>query len=107
LEPDPKEAPIRSLIYQLFAEHRRKKTVARLLNERGYRTRNGSKFSDTTVDRLIRDATAKGIHIQNYTRTDDRTGSWELKPESEWVRTPVEAIVDEALWAECNGFLEK
>jgi site-specific DNA recombinase len=107
LEPDPKEAPIRALLYELFAEHRRKKAVARMLNERGYRTRNGSKFSDTTVDRLLRDTTAKGIYRQNYTRTNDRTKSWELKPQSEWVQTPVEPIIAEELWAKCNFILEE
>ncbi|MDR5728911.1 MAG: recombinase family protein [Terriglobia bacterium] len=107
LQPDPKEAPIRALMYELFAEHKRKRVVARLLNERGYRTRNGSKFTDTTVDRLLRDPTARGIYRQNYTRTNDRTKTWEFKPESEWVNTPVEPVVSEELWATCNRFLDE
>ncbi len=105
LVPDSKEAPIRALLYELFIEHRRKKKVARLLNERGYRTRKGALFTDTTVDRLLRDTTAKGIYRQNYTKTSDRTRRWELKPESEWVETPVEPIVSEELWSRANAIL--
>jgi len=106
LVPDPKEAPVRALMYELFSEHKRKKVVARLLNERGFRTRGGANFTDTTVDRLLRDTTAKGIYRQNYTRTSDSSKAWELKPEDEWVLTPVEPVVDAALWESCNRFLE-
>ncbi len=104
--PDPKEAPIRALMYELFREHRRIKTVARILNERGYRTRDGGPFVAVTVKRLLTDPTAKGLLRQNYTRSQGPNKNWELKPKEEWVETPVEPIVSAELWQEVNALLE-
>lgn len=103
---DEKEAPVRKLIYDLFLKSKRKKTTASELNNMGYRTRNGSKFSDTTIDRLLRDSSAKGIRLSNYTKTKSRSGSWVLKSEEEWVRNPCPKIVSEEIWDECNRILE-
>ena len=101
----PDEGPVRKLMYELFIEHRRKKAVAKQLNRAGYRTRKGSMFGPETVGRLLQDPTAKGMHRTNYTKRTHDDASWELKPESEWVYTPVEPLVSDQVWNECNHLL--
>jgi site-specific DNA recombinase len=100
------EAPIRKLLYELFLLHQRKASTAQALNDLGYRTRNGSLFSDTTVLRLLRDSTAKGERRANYTQSPGKDRNWTVKPQSEWVIMPCPAIVGADLWEKCNGILD-
>ncbi len=103
---DKNEGPVRKLVYDLFIKHQRKKSTADALNKLGYRTRNGSAFSDTTVARLLRDPSAKGERIANYTKSLGDGKQWVLKPESEWIRLPCPAIVTAEVWNECNSILD-
>ncbi|HWD26657.1 MAG TPA: recombinase family protein [Rhizomicrobium sp.] len=103
LVPHPDEAPVRKLMYELFLEHRRQLTVANILNERGYRTSKGIKFSRQTVVRMLQDTSAKGVHRVNYSHWEE--GKIVLKPESEWVVREVEPIVSVEVWDEVNDLL--
>jgi site-specific DNA recombinase len=105
MEIHPDEAPLRRLAYELFREHRRLKTVARLLNEAGYRGRRGKLFHDTSLEQILTDPSAKGVRRANYTTIVK--GKRVLKPESEWVFVPCPALVSEELWEECNALLLK
>lgn len=104
---NPQEAEIRKLIYEVFLRTRRKKSTAKEINNMGFRTRNGSMFTTTTIDRLIKDTTAKGIRRANYSRSLGEGKHWELKPKEDWIEIPCEAIIEEDLWERCNEIINQ
>ncbi|MDD5507944.1 MAG: recombinase family protein [Bacteroidales bacterium] len=99
------EASIRNLMYDLFLTHKRKKTVANILNESGYRTRNNERFSDTTVKRLLEDPIAKGLRRVNYTESTGDKKHWKMKAKEEWVFNEVPPIISEEKWETVNAIL--
>jgi len=104
--PDPQEAPVRRLMYELFAEYQRKGAVVDELNRRGYRNRKGTLFSRRGVEFLISDPTAKGEYRANYTYLSEDKKELLYKPEHEWVVTQVDPIVSKELWERCNATLD-
>lgn len=75
------EAPIRRRVFELFAEHQRKKTVAEHLNAEGHRTRAGVQFTAQSITRLLTEKSVTGVEGE------------------------VDAIVPEELWERCNAIL--
>lgn len=105
LQIDPDEAPIRRLMFELFLKEKRFGTVGRRLNEQGYRTRRGGKWTSPSVQRLLTDPIAKGLRRANYTKSTGDGKHWVVKPESEWVYVQVPAIVPVELWDEVNQII--
>ncbi len=103
---DPNEAPVRRLVHELFVEYKRKHTVAQLLNTQGYRTRHGQ-FTDTSVDRMLRDPIAKGMRRTNYTQSTGDNKHWRVKAKEEWVFVPAPRIITDELWDACNQILDE
>lgn len=106
LVPHPDEAPIRAKAYDLFRQHRRKGTVAKILNASGYRTREGKFWRDMHIRRVLVETSAKGLYLFNRTK---KNGDWKYseKPESEWGRVTCDPIIPESLWNEVNQIIEE
>jgi site-specific DNA recombinase len=107
LKIDEKEAPIRKLMYELFVEHKRKGTVCRILNERGYRTRTGAKFTATTLERLLLDSIVIGKRRVNYTKSLGDKKHWVIKPKDEWVYHDSPKLISEELWYQVQDIITK
>ena len=75
--------------------------VARLLNEKGYRSKSGKPFSTETVRDLLQNRTYLGyVKYQEYRRHADGRRSYEAPVE--WREGQHKAVIDAALFAKCQ-----
>ncbi|WP_417455908.1 recombinase family protein [Kordiimonas sp.] len=79
---NPDEAPARLRLFELFAEHGRKKTVAEIINAEGHRTRASVMFTSQTLTRLLTDPRVLGVPGE------------------------VEQLVPQELWDRCQAILQ-
>ena len=98
----PDEASVIKEVFSTFVETNNMALTARMMNERGYRTKEGAKFKNTTIKRILTNTTYKGQKRANYSKSKGNKKSWKWKPESEWIYQEVEPIVDNDTWDKVN-----
>ncbi|MDA8192951.1 MAG: recombinase family protein [Thermaerobacter sp.] len=81
LEIDASEAAVVREIFRMYlGEERGTTTIARKLNELGYRLRNGKEWRDTTVRDIIKNPTVAGRPAYGRHYRDKATGNWRHRP---------------------------
>lgn len=106
LEIEPNEAKVRKLAFALFAQHKRKGAVARLLNEAGHRPRRGPAWRDVTIGRLLNCTSARGEYAVKRTTTDE-AGKRVERPKDDWEFIKCPRIVSKQLWNEVANILKE
>lgn len=103
------EAEMVRIIFQLYStgDYSSRK-IERILYEKGYRGRNGTRIHHNTITGIIQNPKYKGCYCGNKVRiVDHRTREQRFLPEEEWVvykdetGETVPAIVSEELWEKC------
>jgi len=102
LVPDEKELPGLIMAFEACATGKYSDNdVAQLLNEHGYRSKTGRRFSKETVRDILQNRTYLGkVKYQQYKRRADGTRSYEAP--IEWLDGEHEAVIDEELFERCQ-----
>ena len=99
---NPDEASVIKKVFSTFIETDNMALTARMMNKRGYRTKEGAEFKNSTIKRILTNTAYKGQKRANYSKSKGNKKSWKWKPESEWVYQEVEPIVDNDTWEKVN-----
>ncbi|MBQ4345937.1 MAG: recombinase family protein [Oscillospiraceae bacterium] len=110
-----KEAEMVRTIFELYATgDYSTRRLERLLYEKGYRGRNGTRIHHNTITGIIRNPKYKGYYCGNKVKIIDyRTREQRFLPEDQWVMYKdetgevVPAIISEEIWEQCNRILEE
>ena len=105
LSHDPKYAPIRTLIFDLFQASKNQTDVAKKLNAMGHRTRTGAEWTGVQVRRALDCPSAIGRYATNKT-TRDSSGKQIERPESQWTVIDCPPLVSQETWDAVQAFLQ-
>lgn len=100
-----REAPIRRMLFELYAVTPNRKTVAATLNSHGLRLRRGQRFTERHIRALLEDPVAKGLFRGNFKSAVDHTRHHSVRSQA-FAHIQVESIVSAELWEDCNSKLK-
>lgn len=103
------ESQMIKFIYEMACQNYGSRTIAKMLQERGYTNREGNHIAEQTVRRIIRNPLYKGTAVMNKFHKNFETKRTERIPENEWIYHDgiVPAIVSEELWNKANDLMDK
>ncbi len=102
MTPNPKEAEGVRLAYDWFSTGKYyDMDIARMLNDKGYRTKQGKVFSKEMIRPLLQNKTYLGyVKYQIYRK--NANGARDKKAPVEWIKSDHEALIDEELFNKCQ-----
>ena len=109
------EAEMVRMIFELYStgDYSVRK-IERILYDKGYRGRNGTRIHHNTISGIIQNPKYKGYYCGNKVKVVDyRTREQRFLPKEEWLMykdetgNVVPAIVSEEIWDKCNRIFEQ
>ncbi len=104
-----KESGMVQFIYEMASLNYGTRTIAKMLQEKGYYNRNGGKIAEQTVRRIIRNPLYKGTAVMNVLHRNFETKRTERNSREKWIYHEhiVPAIVSEELWETANRLMDQ
>lgn len=101
---DEQEVSIIKRIFQLGLQGYGVKIISNILYKEGIRNRRGSRLSDTSVLRIIRNPMYKGTVVMNKNHYDFERKVVIKVPKEDWIihKNMIPAIISEEIWNEVN-----
>ncbi len=105
------EASIVRMIYDVYEKEKSLLMVAKILNEKGLKSRRGVAWSPVSVHTILRSPFYIGIYRYNY-RDEAKSGGnagHDFKPESEWIMVEDhhEPLIDREQWERVAAILTR
>ncbi len=106
---DESEAKMVCFIYEMAAQNHGSRTIAKMLEDKGYHNRNGGKIAEQTVRKIIRNPLYKGTVVMNKLHKNFETKRTERNSEDKWIfhENIVPAIVSDELWKKANELMNQ